>query len=40
MFHDFSAYLQEARIAVEAAIATADIVAQNDIVECQSFIGS
>jgi hypothetical protein len=37
MFHDFSAHLQEARIAVEAAIATADIVAQNDIVECQSF---
>lgn len=37
MFNYFSAHLQEARIAIEAAIATADIVAQNDIVECQSF---
>ena len=32
-----SAHIQEARIAVESAIALADLVAQNDIVECQSF---
>jgi hypothetical protein len=34
---DSSAHLQEARIAVESAIAVAAVVAQNEIVECQSF---
>ncbi len=29
--------VSEARIAIEAALAVAGIVAQNDIVECQSF---
>ncbi|WP_088360655.1 MULTISPECIES: hypothetical protein [Rhodomicrobium] len=37
MFNDFSADLQEARIAIEAAIATAGIVAQTDLIECESF---
>jgi hypothetical protein len=32
-----SSHVQEARIAVESAIALAEIVAQNDIVECSSF---
>jgi hypothetical protein len=34
---DSSTHLQEARIAVESAIAVAGVVAQNEIVECQSF---
>jgi hypothetical protein len=34
---DSWAHLQEARIAVESAIAVAAVVAQNEIVECQSF---
>jgi hypothetical protein len=34
---EFSAHIKQARIAVESALALAEVVAQNDIVECASF---
>jgi hypothetical protein len=34
---EFSAHIKQARLAVDSALALAEVVARNDIVECASF---